>query len=182
MKTKNRTRAIVYIALFSVLIAICSWIAIPTEVPFTMQTFAVFLTLGLLGGKRGTVAVLVYLLTGLAGVPVFAQFMSGPGVLLGTTGGYLIGFLASGLVYWLVTRVAGHGAVASAIGMVLGMLVCYAFGTAWFMVVYARQFEAIGLGAALAWCVFPFVLPDLAKIALALFLSDRLRPHLKIEP
>ena len=64
--------------------------------------------------------------------------------------------------------------------MVLGLVVCYAFGTAWFMVVYARTTGAIGLWTALGWCVFPYIIPDLAKIALALMLSKRLAAVLKL--
>ena len=64
-------------------------------------------------------------------------------------------------------------------GMTVGLVLCYAFGTAWFMVVYARTGGAIGLGAALSMCVLPFILPDCAKIALAAFVSARLKPRLK---
>ena len=63
--------------------------------------------------------------------------------------------------------------------MVLGLLVCYAFGTAWFMVVYAQNTGAITLGAALTACVVPYILPDLVKIALALTITARLRPHVR---
>ena len=89
-----------YIALFAVAIAICSWISVPATVPFTLQTFGVFLAAAVLGGKRGTLAVLVYLALGMAGVPVFAGFQGGMGCLLGSTGGYLIGFLFLALVMW----------------------------------------------------------------------------------
>ena len=101
--TKNNYRTIdlVYIALGAVLIAVCSWISIPTTVPFTMQTFAVFFVLSALGGRRGTMAVIVYVLLGAVGIPVFAQFTSGIGILLGSTGGYIVGFVFIGLVYWL---------------------------------------------------------------------------------
>ena len=93
-----KTRDIAYIAFFAVVIAVCSWISIPTVVPFTLQTFAVFLTVGVLGGKRGTLAVFVYILLGVCGVPVFSGFSGGIGVLLGQTGGYIAGFLFSALV------------------------------------------------------------------------------------
>lgn len=91
---QNKTRDIVFIGIFAALIAICSWISIPTTVPFTLQTMGVFTAVGLLGGKRGSLAVLVYILLGLVGLPVFAGFSGGVGVLFGTTGGYIIGFLA----------------------------------------------------------------------------------------
>ena len=88
--SRNKTLDMVYIALFAVLIAICSWISIPTSIPFTLQTFGIFVTVGVLGGKRGSFAVFIYLLLGAIGVPVFAGFSGGMGVLLGTTGGYII--------------------------------------------------------------------------------------------
>ena len=98
-KKRFRTVDLSYIALGAVLIAVCSWISIPTTVPFTMQTFGVFFVLSILGGRRGTAAIVVYVLLGAVGVPVFSQFTSGIGVLLGNTGGYLIG-LCFFLMLW----------------------------------------------------------------------------------
>ena len=169
-----------YVAVCAALMAVCSWISIPATVPFTLQTFAVFCSLGLLGGRRGTAAILVYLLLGALGVPVFAGFSSGIGILFGTTGGYLLGFILMGLVYWLGERLSMDSRNIRIISMILGLLLCYAFGTAWFMFVYARQTGAIALGTALAWCVVPFLLPDLVKMALALLLSGRLRKALHL--
>ena len=169
-----------YVAVCAALMAVCSWISIPAAVPFTLQTFAVFCSLGLLGGRRGTAAILVYLLLGALGVPVFAGFSGGIGILFGTTGGYLLGFILMGLVYWLGERLSMDSRNIRIISMILGLLLCYAFGTAWFMFVYARQTGAIALGTALAWCVVPFLLPDLVKLALALLLSGRLRRALHL--
>lgn len=165
---------LVYISLASVLIAICSWISIPTTIPFTMQTFAVFCVLSLLGGKRGTTAVLVYLLLGAVGIPVFAGFTGGLGILFGNTGGYIVGFLFTGLIYWLATGFLGRKLWVETAALILGLLVCYAFGTAWFMVLYARTSGTIGVGTALGWCVIPFLIPDLVKMALALMLARRI--------
>lgn len=178
---KQSTRDLAYIALFAVLIAICSWIAIPIlQVPYTLQTFAVFLAVGVLGGKRGTLAVLVYILLGAVGVPVFAGFTGGLGVLLGTTGGYILGFLCTALLMWLLEALLGRKLWVLAVSMVLGLIACYAFGTVWFMVVYARTAGAIGLGTALGWCVIPYIIPDLVKLALALVLSRRLGRALRL--
>ena len=134
-----RTVDLAYIALFAVVMAVCAWISIPMTVPFTLQTFAVFAALGTLGGRRGTYAVAVYLLLGAVGLPVFAGFQGGLGALLGTTGEYILGFLASALVYWLVTAHLGNSLPVTVVAMALGLAVCYAFGTAWFLVVYADQ-------------------------------------------
>ena len=80
---RSKTYDLVYIAVFAVVMAVCSWISIPAQVPFTLQTFGVFMAVGVLGGKRGTLAVLVYVLLGAVGVPVFAGFSGGIGALLG---------------------------------------------------------------------------------------------------
>ena len=178
--TKNRTLDMVYIAMFTVLIAICSWISIPTTVPFTLQTFGVFVTVGVLGGKRGSLSVLIYLLLGAIGIPVFAGFTGGMGIVLGSTGGYIIGFLLSTLLMWGMEKLLGKKTWVLALSMVLGLLVCYIFGTIWFMLVYTRETGAIGLWTALGWCVFPFVIPDLVKIVLALLICTRLAKVIKV--
>ena len=175
---KFRTIDLAYIAVGAALIAICSWISIPLTVPFTLQTFAVFFILAALGGKRGTFSILVYILLGAIGVPVFAGFSSGIGVLLGNTGGYILGFLLSGIVYLVLTKLFGERLPVQIIALILGLALCYAFGTAWFMVVYTKANGAVGLGTVLSWCVLPFILPDLVKLALALTIARRVQPML----
>ena len=183
MNTENRkltTMDLTCIAVCTVLIAVCSWISIPSVVPFTLQTFAVFCVLELLGGKRGTIAIVVYILLAVLGLPVLHGFSGGPGAVLGTTGGYLLGFILIGLVYWLNEKLFGNRLPARIAALVLGLLLCYAFGTAWFMTVYARNSGPVGLETALGWCVFPFILPDLGKLALAMLLASRLRKVIRI--
>ena len=180
MKKKFKTIDLVHMALGAVLITICSWISIPTTVPFTMQTFAVFFVLSALGGKRGTIAIIVYVLLGAVGVPVFAQFTSGIGILLGNTGGYIVGFIFMGFAYWLIVELLGKKLWVEILAMVIGIVVLYTFGTAWFMIVYAQTNGAVGLAMVLAWCVIPFIVPDLIKLGLALTLARRLSPILKL--
>ena len=177
-KNHRKTLDLVYISLGAVVIAVCSWISIPTTVPFTLQTFAVFFVLSALGGRRGTLSILIYILLGAAGIPVFSQFTSGFGILLGLTGGYIVGFLFIGLIYWLAVYLAGKKLLTEIVSLVLGLAVCYAFGTFWFMRVYMQQSGAIGIATALGWCVFPFIIPDLVKLGLALVLARRLQPVL----
>lgn len=177
---KWRTVDMVYIALFAVMIAVCSWISVPATVPFTMQTFGVFLAGATLGGKRGTLSVLVWLLLGAVGMPVFAGFKGGLASLFGNTGGYMVGFVLSTLIMWAMERIPGKKLWVLALSMLLGLVVCYAFGTAWFMILYTRTTGAIGLWTALTWCVIPYIIPDLVKIALALVLCKRLKKFIKI--
>ena len=180
-KTQRRisVRSLTQMASCAALMAVCAWIAVPADPPFTLQTLGVFLSVGLLGGRRGAAAVGLYLLMGAAGLPVFSGFGGGLGSLLGATGGYLTGFLAAALVMWAAERLLGAGLRALAVSMVLGLLACYAFGTAWYTAVYARASGPVGLAAALGRCVIPFVAPDLCKIAAALALTARLRRHVR---
>lgn len=174
-----KIRDMIYMALFAVIIAVCAWLSIPGPISFTMQTCGVFAAVGILGGKRGTGAVLLYLLMGAVGLPVFANFTGGVGRLLGVTGGYIVGFLFSALVMWLMEHIWGDRLGVLLGSMIVGLLVCYAFGTAWFMFVYTRNTGSIGLWSALMMCVIPYLIPDALKIALAVFLSKKLRPFVK---
>lgn len=176
--SSSSIRSLCQIALFAAIIAVCSQIQIPMTVPFTMQTFAVFSALAILGGKNGTISILIYIALGAVGIPVFAGFSGGIGVLFGTTGGYIIGFLFTALIYWLLTHFFGTKLPIMIAALALGLIVCYAFGTAWFMLVYTRKVEAIGLATALGWCVFPFILPDCVKLALAILIAKRLPKRL----
>lgn len=188
--TANRklftTKELVLTALMSVMIAVCSWISIPIgSVPFTLQIFAVFCSLLILGGKKGTFAILVYIFLGMIGIPVFAGFTGGMGIILGTTGGYIVGFLISGLFYWLIESVAkddlfSKNTVIKVIALIIGLVLCYAFGTVWFMQVYAKQAETITLKTALEWCVIPFLIPDLAKLAIAVAVSHSVKKYANI--
>ena len=176
MNTKLTAQDTALIATGAALIAMCSWISVPMTIPFTMQTFAVCLVSALLGLRRGMWAVVCYLLLGAAGVPVFAGFTGGVGILLGTTGGYLVGFLFTALIVGLAVDKLGRSLPVLIGSMAVGILVCYAIGTVWFMLVYARRTGFISLGTALSWCVLPYLLPDAVKIALASALVYRLYP------
>lgn len=173
-KSRSYAHDLVYIALSAVLIAICSWISIPTEVPFTLQTMGVFLICGLLGGKRATLSVLVYILLGAVGVPVFAGFVGGISTLIGPTGGYIVGFLGSALIHWLFEKLFGDRIYVKVAGMILGLLICYALGTIWFYLVYNARTGSMGWGTVLSLCVLPFIPFDLIKIALSLILTRML--------
>ena len=171
------TKDLVMTALMSVIIAVCSWISIPIgTVPFTLQTFAVFLSMLVLGGKRGTFAVLVYMMLGAVGIPVFSGFKGGIGVILGTTGGYMLGFIIIGLVYMLAEKLSDENSIICISSLVIGLLLCYAFGTAWFIKVYSETKE-IDVMTALKWCVIPFIIPDIAKLGFAVLISGKVKKY-----
>ena len=175
---KMKARDLAYIAVFAVLMAICSWISIPLTIPVTLQTFGVFLACIVLGGKRGTLSIIVFILLGAIGIPVFSGFTGGIGVLLGNTGGYIIGFICSALIMWLFEKLFKGALWATIASMILGLIACYAVGTIWFMIVYAKAAGAVALASVLGWCVIPFIIPDAVKIALALIIGNRLNKAL----
>ena len=174
-KSKISAKNIAKCGMCTALIAVCAWIQIPMTVPFTLQTFGVFVAIGLLGGKLGTMSVLAYVLLGTCGVPVFAGFSGGIGVLGGPTGGYIIGFLFTALIVGLMTDFLGRKLWVLAVSMVAGLAVCYLFGTIWFMIAMHTDFVA-----ALLTCVVPFLLADAAKIVVATVLVNRLDKIVKL--
>ncbi len=162
MKTRKLTLA----ALFSALMAICAWISVPTgSVSFTLQTLALFLSLLILGGKWSAVTVLVYWSLGAVGLPVFSGFQGGLGTLLGPSGGFLFGFMLTCLAYGMVTHLLGKGLFAKLLGLFLGLLLCYLTGWLWYC-----RFAPVSF---FLWSL-PFLLPDMIKLVLALFLSRRI--------
>lgn len=157
---------------FAALLTICAWISVPFgAISFTMQTFGVLLALGLLGGKWGSISILVYLLLGAIGAPVFSGFQGGFGVLLGATGGYLTGFLFSALIFWLITAIfPGNKGLFWA--MLAALPVCYLFGSLWYAYFYA---QGAALTEILTLCVLPYIIPDILKLFLAYFLTRKLK-------
>ncbi len=180
MHTKMHTSILntVYIALFAALIAVCSWITIPIGViSITLQTMAVCITAGILGCWRGITTVAVYLAIGATGLPVFSGFNGGIGALIGPTGGYLVGFLPMVLIIGGAKHLFKGNWILLSISMVVGIAVLYAFGTAWFMILMGGKYT---LGGALTACVFPFILPDLIKIAVATLICSRVGKLVRI--
>ena len=177
-KYKSAAREIAYIALSVALITVCAWISIPiAQIPVTLQTLAVALVGGLLGWKRGTASVFVYILMGLIGIPVFAGFRATE-ALFSATGGYIFGFLFTALIPGLFKIIplkrswARTGMLYAA--MILGIAVLYFFGTVWFIFIFKCS-----VGYALAMCVVPYIVPDLVKTAIAAVLSVRLERYIR---
>lgn len=171
-KQKNRTVDIVMISLMAAIIAVCSWISIPVgSVPVTLQTFAVAVCGAILGHKKGTIAVIIYILLGIMGLPVFSLFRSGIGVITGATGGYMLGFVFISLIGGFFAEKFRDKIFLHFTGMCIGLIMCYALGTVWYLFVYLGDTGSTGLSAVLAACVLPYVIPDLIKISLACIIS-----------
>ena len=174
-KTSILTRT----AMGAVIIALCAWISIPAAVPFTLQTFGIFLVIAVLGARQGTAAILVYILLGLVGLPVFAGFSGGPGVLVGPTGGYILGFALTGAACLAAEKLPVSGMARLILGSLVGLALCYGFGTLWFIRVAAMNGTVYSLPAVLGMCVVPFILPDCVKLAMAAVIGRRLARALR---
>jgi biotin transport system substrate-specific component len=177
--TKNSNLyKLVLTGIFAAVVAVCSWISIPlpfTQVPINLAILGVLLAGGLLGSKYGALSLIIYILIGAVGVPVFAGFGAGLGTLAGPTGGYIVGYVLCAAVAGLgasssaASKISKHPSLRLAAFMALGVAACYTFGTIWYVLLMKTS-----LWVGLISCVFPFIPLDAIKIAGALFLVKRL--------
>lgn len=171
--SRKKTQELTLTGVMTALLCILGPLSIPlpfSPVPISFTNLAVFLSVYTLGMRRGTVSYLIYLLIGIAGLPVFSGFAGGLGKVAGPTGGYLVGFFFLALIEgWFVEKGKGKPAAAIA-GMVLGMAVCYAFGTAWL----SRQL-GISFYAGLGIGVLPYLPGDILKMIATLAIGVPLR-------
>lgn len=172
--TANSLRRMVYAALFGALTAIGAFMVIPLQpVPITLQTLFFSLAGILLGGAAGALSQIVYVLLGIIGLPVFAGGKAGIGILLGPTGGYLIGFIAGAYVIGKITEFLGKpGYWGLAVTLVLGHLVLYTLGTFQLMIV-----AELSLSKALLIGVYPFLIGDIVKLAATVWIAVKLRQY-----
>ena len=177
-KTKTYTQGIAIISMCTAILAVSAWITIPFAINFTMQTFAVFAISALFGWKKSCLSILLYIAIGLCGAPVFSGFGAGISAILGPTGGYLLGFFLIPPIIDLFKLIKKHGKTLLMLSMLIGLAACYTFGTVWYVTAYGSDSESVW--SILTVCVLPFIIPDLAKIALAAMISERLSSHIKI--
>lgn len=163
------------------LLMLCSYltISIPPLVPVTLQTFAVFFITLWLGWRKGFLTVLVYIVCGALGLPVFAGGKAGFGVLLGSTGGYIFGFLLIPLLSGVLLRILPDRIIWKFAALSAGLATCYLFGTIWFTYLYSSANGKVGFITAFLMCVAPYILPDLAKMSIAVLLWQRVCPQIR---
>ena len=169
-KSKFSTQDTTISAIAAVVVVLCSWLSIPTAVPFTMQSFGVILISILLGRRRALWALLGYCLLGMAGLPVFADFKSGIAVITGPTGGYILGLFSIPIIIGSFSeekRKKYQVFVAF-----LGIIAMYTAGTLWYSLVYTKG--DVGILPALSVCVLPFIIPDVVKCILAVACAKKI--------
>lgn len=167
--------SLILTALFVAMICVCSWIQIPFAIPFTLQTFAIYLALLTLGGARGLLSVILYIAIGAVGLPVFSGFTGGAGALLQPSGGFIIGFIFMALIYLLGEKLLPSKPIFKLVLLIVGTLFCYSFGILFFVAFHTDGAFSTSFPSALSVCVLPFIIPDAIKLTAAFFISKRIR-------
>ena len=165
------TRDMVFTALFAAVFCIIAPFSIPIgEVPVSLTNFLIYIAIYAIGWKKTTVSYLIYLLLGFVGLPVFSGFSGGISKLVSPTGGYLIGFIFTAVISGLIIEKFNYKKIFSIIGMLVGLVVTYTFGTAWLALGMGRTFmEALAIG------VLPFIVFDFGKIIIVAVIGPQLR-------
>lgn len=171
---QHKLKSYVLISLFSAIITVLSFISIPAPIPFTLQTLGIFCALSVLGGKKGLISIILYILLGIIGLPVFSHFSGGIGHLFGATGGYIIGFIPLALVYWVITYKFKNTTISKAIGLFSGLIICYLTGTLWYTYKYVGLLTTESFVSSLSVCVLPFLIPDMIKLSCSLLIEKKL--------
>lgn len=173
----SKIKIMTMMSLMTAILCILGPITMPipiSPVPISLVTLIIYLSVYILGMKRGTISCLLYLLIGFVGLPVFSGFTGGVGRLLGPTGGYMIGYAFMAVISgffierWITKR------VLHMVGMVLGTIICYLFGTIWLSMQAGMSFS-VALGAG----VVPFLIGDSLKIIMAVSIGPLIRKRLK---
>ncbi len=184
MQKKNVTKNICHIGLFVAILFISAWLSfkMPGGISVSLQTFSIFLACGVLGLRKGFLCVFSYVLLGFFGLPAFTGFSGGPGVFMTPSGGYIVGFLFSALFAGAFSDLSKHRDGKARMrwlmfGYFLGLLVCYFFGTVWFVYYCQEAHRYMTVGSALLICVAPYFLPDLIKIFFSAYVTVKMEKH-----
>ena len=159
-------------ALMTAVTCILAPLSIPlpfSPVPISLTNLVIFISVFILGMKDATISFLIYLLLGTVGLPVFSSFRAGLSVLAGPTGGYLIGFIFLALIQGFAMKYFDRKLLPTIIGMLIGMAVCYIFGTVWLAKLMSLSFkEGLFMG------VIPYLPGDAVKIIIAVIVGPKL--------
>lgn len=174
-RSKGSIRSMIFISLFAALMCIGAWIHIPSAVPVTMQTYVLFCSLGLLGSYRTFAVLVIYIMLGVLGFPVFSGFSGGIGILGGPTAGFIWGFILGVPVFGFVRKFLRDKKSFLYLGYILYILLHYITGSMWYCIFTFGDVSAEKLLSAAAVSVVPFIIPDLIKMLLAVITVKRLK-------
>ena len=173
---KSKSYSIVLMGLFVAIMAVCAWVSIPmVPIPITLQTMGVFITASILGAKKGTLSIIIYILLGAIGLPVFSNFTGGLGIILSPTGGFILCFIFTTIITGFILEHFKCSILTNIIAMTSGLVACYLIGTIWYCV-----YAGVDVLTSLLVCVVPFLFGDAVKIGVSAILTTKLKKHIKI--
>ncbi len=155
------------------IISLFSWIYIPFTVNFTLQTLAIFVICAVFKLKVSIFSVLIYILLGACGLPIFSGFGAGFGTLVGPTGGYIFSFMTFPFIINLFILKKRNSLLRKILGMAVSIVCSYTIGTLWYYLAFGMGTD-INFLQLLGICVLPFIIPDILKIIIAVIISQRL--------
>ena len=168
-----KTRDLTLTALFAAILCVAAPFSIPVgPIPITLATFAIYLAAIVLGKKYGTLAVVIYILLGAVGLPVFSGFSGGFQKIVSATGGYIIGYIPCAFIAGAMCEYGGNKKIYGILGVILGTAVLYIIGTYWFMFVSGKE-----LAYALGACILPFIPGDIIKLIVAVVVGYKLKGY-----
>lgn len=174
IKSHERLKTMILIALFAAIIGIMAQMTIPLPIiPITGQTLAIGLAATILGSRNGTLAVILYVLLGVIGLPVFANFQAGPAVLFGPTGGYIIGFIPTAFITGYILEKTSFRIPHALLANLVGMVITLFFGACWY-----KFISEIGWVKTIYLTVTPFIIPGIIKALLASLIGIIIRERL----
>ena len=176
-KTIFTVKQLAIVGLMTAIICVLAPLALPipfSPVQISLGTLAIYFVLTVLGLKLGTISVVIYILLGLAGLPVFASFKSGPGTLFGPTGGYIIGYIFMALICGVFIDKWGDKLLLCFLGMILGTAALYVFGSFWLAFELSYTLPQAFMAGAI-----PYIPGDLIKLVIAVILGRQLRKRLQ---
>ncbi len=173
---KLSVRELVIAALMSALFCILGPLSIPIgPIPLSLTGLVLYMSLYITGRKMTAIAYLIYLIIGMIGLPVFSGYAGGLGKVIGPTGGYLAGYIFTALISGTVIDKYYNNRIISIIGMYIGLIFLYAFGTLWYAIIN----EGNTVLEILKICIIPFIPADSIKIILSAFLGPILKERIK---
>ena len=173
---KMTTIKLVRIALMAAILCILGPISFPiaiSAVPISLSILGIFLTLIIIDPQEAIISIIVYIILGLVGLPVFSNFTGGVSKLFGPTGGYIIGYIPLALISWFFISKFNRKLVFICVGLILGTAACYALGTCWLSISAGMTFrDALFAG------VIPFIPLDIAKLVIAILIGIPVRSRI----
>lgn len=174
-KRRSAVQNMIFISLFATLMCIGAWLHFPSAVPATMQTFVVFVALGLIGCRNTFIMLVVYVLLGALGLPVFSGFTGGFGALTGPTAGFIWGFLLGVPAFYIFEKYARGKKSLMIIGYIIYILIHYIPGALWYCYFNLGALSLEGIISSSLVTVVPFIIPDAVKLFLAMLVVEKIR-------